>query len=228
MTFYSLAAKRLCMKAKHLLDQMIERNPLMRSRKAQRFDRMGNPIGDGSYHSRYDVFDIPNTHTRVSPSLGTESVYVSYCKDGDEYCLEPIKVRYSHHDDNATRFGEVIDGRYSRKNVLDEILYKMGVAKPVFEEYTRHIKSPITSKVTNYSRYGFDKAKDIPRISELLGERKYLDESDIGKLYRSSKGVKVLDGFNEYNVTTKKFKGFEIPEELKYLYDMEFNPVDEQ
>lgn len=206
---------------KHLLNQIIKREPSFRRRLA-RTDRMGNEIGDGSYHVSYDVFDIPGTTTRVSPASGSESVYVKYCKDGDEFCLDPITVRYSHHDNNAIRFGEQIDGRLGRKSVLDEILYKMGKAKPVFEEYTRHIKSPITSKVTNYSRYGFDDVRKIPRIRELLGERKGLDESDIGKPYRSSKGVKVLDGFHEYDVTTKKFKGFDIPEDLKYLYDMDF------
>lgn len=215
------------MKAKHLLDQMIERNPLMRSRKAQRFDRMGNPIGDGSYHSRYDVFDIPNTHTRVSPSLGTESVYVSYCKDGDEFCLEPIKVRYSHHDDNATRFGEVIDGRYSRKNVLDEILYKMGVAKPVFEEKTIHHRNALREKVPKGELVNVDIAS-IPTFEQMLNGRRFPDESDIGKIYRSQRGLKRITSFDDWDEKKKFFNGYDVPEELKYLYDMEFNPVDEQ
>lgn len=207
-------------KAKHLLDQFIARQePVVR--RAFRTDRMGNTIGDGSYHVRYDVFDIPNTHTRVVPSSGTESVYVKYCRDNDELCLEPITVRYSNHDNNAVRFGEQIDGRLGRKNALDEVLTRLGKAAPKFEKRTFHHRNPLRSKVTREELEGIDR-ESIPTYEQMLNGRRFPDEGDVGKVYRSQRGLKKITGFDDWDEERKVFLGYEVPDELKYLYDFDF------
>ena len=155
------------------------------------------------------------------PASGSESVYVKYCKDGDEFCLDPITVRYSHHDNNATRFGEQIDGRFGRKSVLDEILYKMGKAKPVFEEKTYHHRNALHEKVPKEELVDID-ITSIPTHEQMLNGRRFPDESDIGTIYRSQRGIKRIKGFDDWEEKRKVFKGFDIPEDLKYLYDMDF------
>lgn len=48
------------------------------NRTKYREDKFGNPIGDGTYHAGYTVYDIPGTEVSISPSESSESVYVTY------------------------------------------------------------------------------------------------------------------------------------------------------
>lgn len=61
-----------------------------------REDRYGNPIGNGTYHAKYTVYDIPGTEVTISPSTNSESVYVTYVNPGKG----TSKSRYSNHFSN--------------------------------------------------------------------------------------------------------------------------------
>lgn len=65
-------------------------------RKESRADRFGNPIGDGTYHANYTVYDIPGTEVSISPSESSESVYVTYFNPGKSHSTS----RFSHHFSN--------------------------------------------------------------------------------------------------------------------------------
>jgi len=92
-------------------------------------DREGNSIGNGTFHADYNVYEFeeyPQITNSVSKSETTESVYVTYYnKDNDKEAI----VRFSNHVNNATIFGDQLNGNFTGK---DEILYKLGLMKRVF------------------------------------------------------------------------------------------------
>lgn len=65
-------------------------------RTKSREDRYGNPIGNGTYHAGYTVYDIPGTEVSISPSTSSESVYVTY-RTPD---LRQSTSRFSNHFSN--------------------------------------------------------------------------------------------------------------------------------
>jgi hypothetical protein len=67
-----------------------------RNRTKQRSDRFGNLIGDGTWHAPYSVYDIPGADVSISPSLSSESVYVTYRMPNGK----SSQVRYSTHFSN--------------------------------------------------------------------------------------------------------------------------------
>lgn len=92
-------------------------------------DRAGNEIGDGTHHSYYRVSEFneyPEIKSSVSESATTESVYVTYTntKNG-----ETVTVRFSDHENNATKFGDQLNGNSYSDN---EILHRLGLKQRVF------------------------------------------------------------------------------------------------
>ena len=94
-----------------------------------RLDRSGNEIGSGNWHKAYKVFDFddyPYISHRVDKSNSTESVYVTYSNNENG---KSIKVRFSSHENNATKFGDELDGDFATKL---QVLYHLGLAKRTF------------------------------------------------------------------------------------------------
>lgn len=78
-----------------------------------RADKYGNPIGNGTWHSGYTVYDIPGAEVSISPSLSTESVYVNYRLPNGK----TSQARYSTHHSNT-----------ESKDITD-ILYDLGMVE---------------------------------------------------------------------------------------------------
>ena len=94
-----------------------------------RTDKHDNPIGDGAFHCTYDVIDLASYGIRsvVSFSDTTESVYVSYINDNNG---KRITARFSHHINNAVKFGDQLNGFLATEN---EILFHLGLMKRTFK-----------------------------------------------------------------------------------------------
>lgn len=91
--------------------------------KARR-DSNGNQIGNGTYHVEHHVIDLsdyPQVSWEISKSDTTESVYVKYYNSDNG---KEITVRFSFHDNNATRFGDQLNGNLASSN---EILFRLGL-----------------------------------------------------------------------------------------------------
>lgn len=114
-----------------------------------REDRNGQPIGDGSVHFPYEVVDFsgyPQISHRVSESVGTESVYVTYT---NEDTGAKATVRFSGHENNATKFGDQLSGWYNnspvKQQMENELKYRLGL---VDRKYI-YAKSIPTRSVSN-------------------------------------------------------------------------------
>ena len=83
------------------------------NRTPYREDKYGNPIGNGTRHTQYPVYDIPGAEVSISPSSSTESVYVTYRMPNGKTST----ARYSTHHSN-TEYKEVTD-----------ILYDLGMVR---------------------------------------------------------------------------------------------------
>lgn len=108
----------------------------IRFQKGGRTDREGNPIGDGSHYTKHKVetFDeYPQIKSSVQKSATTESVYVTYHNTDNG---KTIRVRFSNHVNNATKFGDELDGAIATK---DEILYHLGLRDREFIPMTEAV-----------------------------------------------------------------------------------------
>ena len=84
-------------------------------------DRLGNEIGNGTYHVNYKMYDIEGVYSEVQESETTESVYVFYsCK----MTGKSIACRFSSHTCNAVEFGDKLNGYFASEN---EIKYRLGL-----------------------------------------------------------------------------------------------------
>ena len=93
-----------------------------------RTDRTGNNIGDGTWNIEPHINDFneyPQIKTSVSNSRTTESTYVTYLNSENG---KSITVRFSNHENNATKFGDQLDDMASN----DEILFRLGLKKREF------------------------------------------------------------------------------------------------
>ena len=92
-------------------------------------DKHDNPIGDGAFHCTYNVIDLTSYGVRNSISFSdtTESVYVSYINDNNS---KRITARFSHHINNAVKFGDQLNGFLATE---DEILFHLGLMKRIFK-----------------------------------------------------------------------------------------------
>lgn len=97
-------------------------------------DKAGNLIGDGKYHSSYDIIDFPGRpyiRHSVDKSQSTESVYVTYTnKNNGKF----VRLRFSNHESNSVKFGDDLNGKLASR---DEILYRLGEKKRTFVPHKR-------------------------------------------------------------------------------------------
>lgn len=92
-------------------------------------DRLGNEIIKGDYNVSFNVFSFenhPQVYSSVSKSETTESVYVTYVNEDNNY---RITVRFSNHVNNAVEFGDQLDGNFASR---DEVLCHLGLKKRTF------------------------------------------------------------------------------------------------
>lgn len=114
-----------------------------------RYDKFGTPIGDGTTHANYTVYDIPGTEVTISPSNTSESVYVTYrTKDG-----KSVTDRFSNHYSNQ-----------EGKDIYD-ILYELGYTEfePRYE--TKLLGQNVKKKeIKNYPFSGktYDELLSLP------------------------------------------------------------------
>ena len=138
-----------------------EVNNDIRLRK-MKYDRNGNPIGDGSWSVDYKVDEVvlsyPNVSYKVNKSKTTESVYVTYYNNDSKYdYLErpTVTVRFGDHDSNAVIFGDQLrdflfdestpQGKRNAEKERNILLARLGLKKavPVYGKFI------ITRQVSN-------------------------------------------------------------------------------
>ena len=110
-------------------DQIFIESRLLGVANAERGDRDGNPIGDGSFHVEPDVFEFdqyPQIKSDTSYSDTTESTYITYRNTENG---KSIAVRFSNHESNAVRFGDQLNGWIASR---DEVLYHLGLKQREF------------------------------------------------------------------------------------------------
>ena len=92
-------------------------------------DKYDNPIGEASFHCRYNVIDLTSYGIRstVSFSDTTESIYVTYINDNNS---KRITARFSYHINNAVRYGDQLNGFLANE---DEILFHLGLKTRTFK-----------------------------------------------------------------------------------------------
>lgn len=104
-------------------------NKKMERGDSVKYDRAGNPIGEGSWHIEPEVFEFseyPQIKSSVDYSQSTESTYVTYRNTEND---KKITVRFSQHESNAVKFGDQLNGYFATK---DEVLYHLGLKKREF------------------------------------------------------------------------------------------------
>jgi len=94
-------------------------------------DRSGNPIMRGAWNCDYSIEKIEGVTVSISESETTESVYVTYENNENG---KKVKVRFSLHENNATKFGDQLDGNIATRN---EILYRLGMINRTFVQASR-------------------------------------------------------------------------------------------
>ena len=148
---------------------------------AIRFDKEGNPIGDGKYTHDYSIYtfvDYPQIVSSVSKSDTTESVYVTYFNKENN---KQVTVRFSDHNDNGIRFGIYLPGGCNPK----EILAKLGLVRVVDKPWGKIPKTTVPKKVRKEliasgfeigvppvptERWGFYRNEDIGTYTGLKGK----------------------------------------------------------
>ena len=97
--------------------------------KTARTDRSGNPILDGTWNIEPTIFnfpEFPQVSNSISNSATTETTYVTYSNIENG---KSITVRFSLHENNATKFGDQLDGNFATK---DEVLFALGLVGRIF------------------------------------------------------------------------------------------------
>lgn len=168
-----------------------KRNADIRYAKGARTDRSGNYIGDGNWHVRHNVetFDeYPQIKSSVSESATTESVYVTYRNTENG---KSIRVRFSNHENNATKFGDELDGNLASRA---EILYHLGLRKrefvPLVEAYipSRQVsRKDLKNGTYPESEYTIQEMYDKIRKGESIAD-------EVGKVSKGSNYLILGDG----------------------------------
>jgi len=173
-----------------------------------RTDKQGNTIGDGTFQVDYFIFDIENTTIDVQNSETTETVYVTYTSN---LTGMSCKVRFSNHESNAVKFGDVLDGYWCDKQ---QVMYRLGLLKRTFiPETYLSIGSRQVSK-RDFDRY---------EVAELTIQEMYnLGEGGdltkyVGKLAKNSNYLILDNTVNKFNRITNNAFGFQV-EVGKYIY----------
>lgn len=175
-------------------------------------DREGNIIGNGNWHTLYnvEVFDgFPQITSKVEKSETTESVYVKYYNSDNG---KSVIVRFSNHNCNAERFGDVL-GRWASK---DEILYNLGLKKRRFEQSVRIFiptqqvkKKKLAAGEYEYSEYTIQELYNMVKNKQSI-------KSHIGKVAKNSNYL-ILDDGKEFLETRVNCFGEEV-KIGKYIY----------
>jgi hypothetical protein len=167
-----------------------------------REDKHGNPIGDGSRHVGYDVYDFSergDIKVSVSESVTSESVYVYY-RFGDRVAT----VRYSDHI-----CGGVIDGAYilgGTPYTGKEILAALGFIRKVWRP-NAYVEVGQTVKKSRRGEYAMCpltraelRAKGVGAdIGEYTGMLVEVGEIGTGQSYAPVSGGKVVASDNRYD-----------------------------
>ena len=166
-----------------------------------RQDRSGNEIGDGSYNVDYDVVDFskyPQITTNVSLSESTETSYVTYTNRDNG---KSITVRFSNHENNATKFGDQLNGNLATN---DEILFKLGLKEREFIPAT--YLSISTRQVAQKKLQDFEEADKT--IQEIYSLGKGADLSKYkGKLAKGSNLLIQSDKIEQVEKTRRNYFG---------------------
>lgn len=160
-----------------------------------------NPIGNGKSHVAYfieDFSEYPQISASVSFSETSESVYVNYLNSAN---IESITVRFSNHVNNATRFGDQLDGYSCTRQ---EILYRLGLKKRIFIPGRK--KTIYASQVAK-SQVSFYETTDIT-IQEMYNLPVGTSlEKYTGKLAKDSRWLILGDAVEEVEITTRNAFG---------------------
>lgn len=166
-------------------------------------DRNGNYIGDGKYHTNYNIFDFteyPNIYIDISKSDTTESVYVTYINNDND---KKITVRFSEHENNAVKFGDQLDGLFATK---DEVLYHLGLKSRIFIPLKKKFIS--TRKVSHKDISNNIYKEADKTIQELYNMEVGTDISQYkNKLARNSNYLILADKIEELEITGRDFLG---------------------
>ncbi len=101
--------------------------------KTAKTDKTGNLIGDGSWNidpTVYNFCNYPQISNTISESESTETTYVRYFNNENG---KSITVRFSWHENNATKFGDQLNGFATSEN---EVLFHLGLKNRFFVPYT--------------------------------------------------------------------------------------------
>lgn len=124
-------------------------NQIKKTRPNIRYDKYGNPIGDGTWHTNYQVYDIPGTDVSISPSNTSESVYVTYRTPDGKSSTSRHSTHFSNQED---------------KDFID-ILNDLGMIKSV-PRYEKKLlgQNVKKSKVDSYPSSGltYSQILDLP------------------------------------------------------------------
>lgn len=174
--------------------------------KKNRIDSMGNIIGNGDYHAGYTVFDFsdyPQISAKTALSETTESVYITYRNDDNS---RRITVRFSNHINNATIFGDQLNGLTVSK---DEVLYHLGLKERTFvpDTYLSIAKRCVAKKDIESGMYSF---ADVS-IKDMYALGKGADLSPYkGKIAKDSNYLILGDKVEEFIKTSMNWLGFEV------------------
>jgi len=165
-------------------------------------DREGNFIGTGAVSAKYDIIDMsdyPQVEIKVDKSLTTESVYVKYCLG-----LEKVVCRFAHHNNNAVKFGDQLNGYIAEK---DEILALLGLKNRTFvpnKYFTFGKKQVKKSECANYEETNLT-------IQEIYALGKDADiTAHVGKLAKGSNWLILTDTIREVEETRTNQFGVEV------------------
>ena len=164
-------------------------------------DRNGNIIGNGNYHVDYSVFEIESVKVNVSKSETTESVYVTYSLND-----KSITVRFSMHENNATKFGDQLNGNLASVN---EVKYALGlISRKFIPDTYLFIGSRQVSKKDLAAGLFEESNLTIQEMYD-LGEGASLMEHK-GKLAKGSNYLILTDSVEKLEKTRKNALGQEI------------------
>lgn len=164
-------------------------------------DRIGNYIGDGTFHADYTTFEIDNVTVDVNLSETTESVYITYTNvlNGNT-----CRVRFSNHECNAVKFGNILDGNFC---TLNDVMYHLGMIERVFVPETYLYISSITVGKKDLDKY---EVSDLT-IQEMynMGEGADLTKH-VGKLALNSNYLIQDNIVRKFNKTKRNVFGFDV------------------
>lgn len=164
-------------------------------------DRNGNVIGNGKYHVDYSVFEIEGVRVNVVESNTTESVYVTYSIND-----KSITVRFSFHENNATKFGDQLNGNLCS---INEVKFALGLISRKFIPETYLMISSRQVSKKDIAAGTFEESNLTIQEMYDLGEGASLAEHK-GKLAKGSNYLILDDQVTRCFKTRRNFLGQEV------------------